>query len=440
VTGTDRRAEPGEGTAATGTLLIVGGRLEAIQLARELGLRVVLLQHKERLLPGQAEAADALILVDYLDWEVARPMVQAAHGVYGFTRVMSLVEQAMELVGRINDLLGLEGTSHEVARRFHDKLAMREWLHETGFETVAAERIDDAAALRAFGSRHGYPLVLKPADGTASRGVVRVQGPEEIDEVWHRAVELRGRDDLPMARFYPVDRFVAEEFIDGPEYSVESFSFDGRHVVVSVTDKLCEGVVEMGHAEPAVLAPADEAALVDHVVGFLGAMGLRNGVAHTEVKMSPTGPRIIEGHDRVSGDRVMDLVQAVYGIDLERYAVGWPFRLVPELTGRPAPRGGAATRFLTAEPGTVAAIEGVAEVRAHPGVLDVEIDVEVGTQIGELTESFDRPGQVLVTAEDTAAAIELATALAKKIRVVTRPTGAEGPGGTHFPIGGGPGS
>ncbi len=95
-------------------------------------------------------------------------------------------------------------------------------------------------------------------------------------------------------------------------------------------------------------------------------MGLRDGVSHTELRLTSRGPRVIESHDRVSGGRVMDLVEAVYGIDLERHAVGWPFRLVPELPWRPAARGAAATRFLTAEPGTVVAIEGADEVRAHP--------------------------------------------------------------------------
>lgn len=402
------------------TILIIGGRLQAIEKAKKLGLRVVLLQHKDRLLPGQAQAADALILVDYLDWEVTRPIVQAAHEAYGFTRVVSLVDQVMELVGRINDLLGLDGTSYQVARRFHDKLVMRDWLRETGFETVAAEQVEDAAALHGFGSLHGYPFVLKPVDGTGSRGVIRIESSEQIDEIWHHSVELRGRDDLAMAKFYPVDRFIAEKFIDGTEYSVESFSFHGRHIVVSVTSKLSDGVIEMGHAEPAVLSPEDETVLVEYIVKFLKTMGLHDGVSHTEIKMSSNGPRIIEGHDRVSGDRVMDLVEAVYGIDLERYAVGWPLRLVSELTERPAPRCAAATRFLTAEPGTVIAIEGD-EVRTYPGVLDLDIAVQVGGEISKVADNFDRPGQVLVTAEDTATAIELCASLAEKVRIVTLP-------------------
>jgi biotin carboxylase len=405
----------------TDTVLIIGGRPQAIRKAKELGLRVVFLQHKDRLLPGQAEAADALFLIDYLDWEVTRPIVLAAHEVYGFTKVVSLVDQAMELVGRINDLLGLDGTSYAVANRFHHKLTMRNWLRDKGFETVAAERVGDAAALREFGERHGYPLVLKPVDGTASRGVLRLDGPDEIDDAWRRSVELRGREDLVMAKFYPVAEFIAEEYIDGVEYSVETFSFAGKHIIVSFTDKLTEGLVEMGHAEPAALSPEDEAALEAHIIGYLDAMGLRDGVSHVEIKLSSKGPRIIEGHDRVSGDRVMDLVEAVSGVDLEQYAVGWPHRLVPELTERPKPRCGAATRFLTAEPGVVTAVEGADEVRAYPGVLDLELGVKPGDEVGVVSDSFDRPGQLLVTAADTAAAIELCATLVGKIRIVTRP-------------------
>lgn len=403
----------------TNTLLIIGGRLQAIQKARSLGLRVVLLQHKDRLLPGQAEEADALLLVDYLDWEVARPIVRAAHEVYGFTAVVSLVDQAMELVGRINDLFDLPGTSYEVANRFHDKLVMRQSLQAVGFETVAAEEVEDAAALRDFGNRHGYPLVLKPIDGTASRGVVVVAGPGECETAWQQSSSLRDRSDLAMAKFYPVNRLIAEQYLDGPEYSAESFSFDGRHAVLTMTDKLTDGVVEAGHALPAALHPADEAALVEHVVGYLTAMGLRNGVSHVELKLTSRGPRIIEGHDRVAGDRIMDLVHAAYDVDLEHYAVAWPHRLVPALPDRPVPLRSAATRFLTAEPGRVVAIEGAEDVRAHPGVLDLDITVAVGATIGPVGDNFDRPGQLLVAAEDVTAAVQLCDALVGKLHIVT---------------------
>jgi len=406
----------------TDTLLLIGGRLQAIEKANAMGLRVVFLQHKDRLLPGQAETADALLLVDYRDPKVALPLVRAAHEVYGFTATVSLVEQATELVGRINDDLGLRGTSYNVAHRFHDKLVMRQWLDEMGFESVAASSVSQLSELLDFGDQHGYPVVLKPVDGTGSRGVVRIDGPHQAEGAWQRAQGLRGRTDLAMAKFYPVDRFIVEEYIDGPEYSAETFSFDGNHVIVSFTDKLTDGVVEVGHAQPAALSQQDEAVLEDYIVRYLQAMGLRDGVSHVEVKLSARGPRIIEGHDRVAGDRVMDLVQAVYGIDLEKYAVGWPFRQVPALSERPTANGGAATRFLTAEPGVVTAIDGVEEVRGYPGVLDLDVKVRVGDRVGVVTENFDRSGQVLVIAEDTASASQLCESLDRKVRIHTTAT------------------
>jgi biotin carboxylase len=400
-------------------ILLIGGRLQAVQKAKALGLHVVLLQHKDRLLPGQAEAADALLLVDYLDWDTVWPIVRAAHQAYGFTAVVSLVEQAMELVGRFNDLLGLPGTSYEVAHRFHDKLAMRRWLQAGNFETVAAEEVHDVASLRSFGDRHGYPVVLKPADGTGSRGVLRIDGPDQAAAGWQQAAGLRTRPDLPMAKFYPVDQLIVEEYLTGPEYSAETFSFAGRHTVIAFTEKLSDGVLEMGHAQPAPLGDRLELELTDYLQRYLTAMGLRDGVAHTEFKLTPAGPRIIEGHDRVAGDRVMDLVSAVYGIDLEQYAVGWPHRRVAELSERPAPRCAAATRFLVAEPGIVRAVEGAAEVRAYPGVLDLDLALRPGDTVAPLLDNFDRVGQLLVTSDTVLAAVELCDSLLGKIRIHT---------------------
>jgi biotin carboxylase len=398
-------------------LLVIGGRPQAIAKARELGLRVVWLQHRKPVTAVAARAAEAVFMLNLRDTDQVLPVVRAAHEVFGFTRVVSLVDQAMELVGRINDEFGLRGTSREVAHRFCDKPAMRAWLRKTGFEDVAAECVGDAADLRGFAARTGYPVVLKPTDGTASRGVVVVDSPAEIDAAWRTAIALRGRDDLPFAAYYPVRAFMAEEFLDGPEYSVEAFSCDGRHSIVAITAKLFAGHIEMGHAQPAVLDPADEQTIAAYVTDFLDAMELWDGNSHTEVRLTARGPRIIEGHNRVAGGRIMDLVAAVYGIDLERYAVGWPFGLVPELPTRPVARRAAATRFLAAAPGTVVAVAGADEVREHPDVLDVEVDVGVGDVVPEVTDNFCRSGQVLVTAEDTAAAVELAERLAGRIRI-----------------------
>jgi hypothetical protein len=93
--------------------------------------------------------------------------------------------------------------------------------------------------------------------------------------------------------------------------------------------------------------------------------------------------------------------------------------VLPALTAPPSLRQAAATRFLTAEPGQVVGIDGVAEVLDHEGVLDVDIAVAVGDTVRPVQVSWDRVGQVLLTAPSTADAVTLCARLARQISVTT---------------------
>ncbi|MFF5447377.1 ATP-grasp domain-containing protein [Streptomyces sp. NPDC012888] len=407
-------------------LLVVGGRIQTLRKAAALGIRFVLIQHKDQFVPEAAELAEAVLIADYTDWDVTRPLVEAAHRAYGFTRVVSITEPGLVPAGRISDHLGLGNTTEEVAELLRDKHAMRRHLNasdsaEVRALSVACAEVGDAEALLAFGAEHGYPFVLKPVDATASLGVVRIDGPEQAAAAWEGVEALRSRTDLQWGSFFTIGRYLAEQYIEGPEYSVESFSFAGRHIVLSITEKLTgDGFVELGHALPARLDPADERRVEQAVSLFLDAMGLADGAAHTELRLSPAGPQIIESHNRMGGDRIFDLLDAAYGIDLEEWIVAWQFRLIPALTERPAARCAAATRFLSAAAGEVVEIAGADEARALDGVIDVETTVKPGDTVGELRGNWDRVGQVLATGPDTEAAVATAERLTEKVAVVTR--------------------
>lgn len=406
-------------------LLVVGGRIQTLRKAAALGIRFVLLQHRDQFVVEAAQLAEAVIIADYTDWETTRPLVEAAHRAYGFTRVVSITEPGLVPAGRISDHLGLGGTSEAVAELLRDKRAMRDHLAahpDPGVRalSVPAAEVTDAASLAAFGERHGWPVVLKPVDATASLGVARLDGPEQAAAAWAEVEALRARTDLQWASFFTIGSFLAEGYIPGPEYSVETFSFAGRHVVLAVTEKLTgEGFVELGHALPARLDADTERAVERAVGAFLDAVGLADGAAHTELRLSPEGPKVIESHNRMGGDRIFDLLDAAYGIDLEEWIVAWQFGLIPALDARPVPAVSAATRFLSAEPGTVTAVRGLDEVRQLPEVIDVETTVAVGATVGALRGNWDRVGQVLVTGADTAAAVRSAEQLARKVTVVT---------------------
>ena len=100
------------------------------------------------------------------------------------------------------------------------------------------------------------------------------------------------------------------------QVSVETVTADGATHVVGVTDKSIAGdpwFVESGHMFPADLPTADAEAVA---VAAIEALGLDRGVAHTEVKLTPDGPKLVEVNPRPAGNQITELVRRVTGIDL----------------------------------------------------------------------------------------------------------------------------
>jgi biotin carboxylase len=389
------------------TLLLVGANDETVQKAKQLGLHVLLLQHHSKLSAEQTRLADVVRVLDYTEWAEVEPAARALWQSPGFSAALSITEAGLENAGRINDLFSLGGTGYEVARRIRDKWAMRLHLAERDPAAVGAAPLLKREDLDVFAAGHGYPFIVKPADGTASLGVFRVAAPADADRVWAEVERLRGTRTDRISTLFVLQDFLMEEYVDGPEFSVESFSFAGRHVVVAITEKFVDPhhFAELGHAVPARLEAAVAEEVRERVRGFLDLIGIRDGVCHTEVRIGVRGPAIIESHNRIAGDAITDLVNGAYGIDLVAYALGWPFGLVPELPGTPEARAGASTRFLVGDPGRVESVDGVEEALRCEDVLAVRLSVKPGDVVRPLRDNWDRLGLVAVTGPDATAAI-----------------------------------
>ncbi|MFE3637047.1 ATP-grasp domain-containing protein [Streptomyces sp. NPDC059168] len=415
------------------TLLLVGATDETVSKATKLGLHVLLLQHPSKVSAEQERLADLVRVVDYTRWELVEPLARELWETPGFGAATSLTEPGLENAGRINDLFGLGGTGHEVTSRFRDKRVMRQHLADRDPLAVQAAPLRAREDLDAFGARHGYPFIVKPADATASIGVQRVDGPSDADRVWAGVRRLTGTRTDRVSSLFVLQDFLMEEYLDGPEYSVESFSFAGRHVIVAITEKFTDPAhfAELGHAVPARLETQLEERVRAEVTRFLDLVGMRDGVCHTEIRVGAQGPRVIESHNRVAGDAIPELVRSAYGIDMTTLALGWPFGLVEELPDRPVPRAGASVRALVGRPGRVESVDGVEEALRQDGVLDVRISAKPGDTVRPVRDNWDRLGLVAVAGHDTTAAVRRgAEVILDTIRV--RLTHADGSAGMAY--------
>lgn len=403
------------------TIAVLGGKPKLVRKAHELGMGVVCIQHPDQYDRAHWPYVEAALLVDYTDMERLLPLVQAFHRVHPFDGVLSLSELGVRPAAQIDQMLGLGGYSMETVDLLLDKWRMRQHLNGLGISPVGAAVGETEQDLRRFAEVHGFPIFAKPIYEAGSIGVFAVRDEAELVSIPARFRELEARLDKADL-VGSLDRFLMEEFLDGPEISVETLSFDGRHVVAGVTDKVLggPGFVEVAHSCPS-RHPERLLREAEHlVVAFLDAVGLRHGPGHTEVKLTGRGPRIVESHTRIGGDRINELVEIAYGVDMDRYALGSRLGLVEPLSRSPLPQAGAAIRFLTPSPGTVIEVTGADEVLADPALVELEISVQPGDEVPLLTWSEERVGHVLARGETAEEAIATCERLAAAVRIHTR--------------------
>ncbi|MEV3856454.1 ATP-grasp domain-containing protein [Streptomyces sp. NPDC050095] len=414
-------------TTTAPRILLIGGTPQHVRKATEHGLDVVLVQYPDAYDREHGPCVDQALLLDYGDLDQLLPLVRVLHEAHPFLAAVSLYELGLLSAARVNEALGLRGESVGTVELLMDKWRMRQHLDAKGISPVASAVGRSAADVREFVAAHGLPVIVKPVRESGSLGVFRIQDPADVEAVAARYRSLHDQDwslgDVAFADSF--DAFLMEEFLDGPEISVETLTFDGRHVVVAVTDKETggSGFVELGHAQPSAHSPETLAGARQLVVDFLDAVGLRSGPGHTEVKLTSRGPRIIESHNRIGGDRINDLTEIAYGVDMERYALGAALGVLEPLAASPLPRGGAAVRFLTPEPGRVVAVTGVDAVRADPACVDLRLSVGPGCEVPPLTWNEDKVGHVVARGATAAEAVAHSRRLAASVRIHTEPAG-----------------
>lgn len=223
-------------------VLVIGGKLKHVRKARELGLDVVHAQFPDEYDRGHWPYVDQALLLDYGDIDRLLPLAQALHEAYPFQAAVSLFELGLLPTARINEALGLGGESIATVELLLDKWRMRRHLAARGISPVASAVGRSAQDVREFVQAHGLPIIVKPIRESGSLGVFCIRDRADVDVVAERFRSLDGHRaarDLSCAESF--DEFLMEEFLDGPEISVETLTFDGRHVVVAVTDKECGG-------------------------------------------------------------------------------------------------------------------------------------------------------------------------------------------------------
>lgn len=308
---------------------------------------------------------------------------------------------------------GLPGLSPHAAAIARDKLTTRTVCAQAG---VPAPRHIYAATLEeaiAAGRSVGFPCVVKPMTESASTGVSKAHHDGDIADrfaaLTASAVDARGQPRRPGV--------LVEEFALGYEVSVETVTYQGETIVLGVTEKVpptAPYFEENGDTFPSGLPAAVTKELADTALAALAAIGFDFGAAHTEVKMTTDGPRLIEVNARIGGAEIGDLVELATGIPFREQIVRMHVGEAPNL--EPTHHRAAAARYVYARrAGTVRQVFGEDVARRVAGVVDVDVRVHPGDVVAPPTSNHQMYGHVLVSADTPAEAAARADTAVRQI-------------------------
>ncbi|MFV1493033.1 ATP-grasp domain-containing protein [Phaeobacter sp. JH18-32] len=385
-------------------ILMIGGRDHTFVRIGEMGLRYSALQIRSDLTELLLDQAETVVVTDYEDVKTSVALARALHRKMPFDAVFSFAEYGFLTAAHIAEALDLPSNCQvPTVRLTRNKRRMRETLRAAGIEDVPFARVRTVAEIAEFVARHGDSIV-KPAEGGGSEGVHFVDGSTDIQTALSHALQV-GREEL-----------IAEAFIPGPEYSVETMSVGGRHRVLQITEKTTSGApyfIESGHVQPAALSAADEARIAERVQALLEAVGYRTGPAHTEVKLHDGAVYIIETQTRNGGDQIWELTLETTGADVfkETFAavLGLAYDAPPPSTAAMA------IRYMLAQDRTLDAITGLDCAASSEGVARVHSSAKPGTRYDAVLSAASRVAYVLARGDSREQALAHAEAAVARI-------------------------
>ena len=303
--------------------------------------------------------------------------------------------------------LGLPGLKYNVAQIIKNKYLTRKCLFENKVDdTEKAYEVDEDTNIDVLSMLVNYPVMVKPCDGSGSRGASRVDNQDDFKE----ACKLAMNSSI-------THRATVEQFIFGKEYGAESLVIDGEpHVLAIMRKWMTEPpyYAELGHAIPSDLSEQIENKAKECVCKALKCLGVNSGPVNMDMLITPNGSvHIVDVGARMGGNLIgSHIIKAGTGIDymaaMIQNAVGDSVNLTISKSKA------VATKLLALKPGKIEELPNFNELEDKYGVV-IEHHMSVGDDIHEYHTNLDGCGYIVAVSDDIDQAVNKAKLVLKKI-------------------------
>ena len=300
--------------------------------------------------------------------------------------VTAATDKPLVMMARIAEKYGFPFYSVETAQWSTDKFLMKQRFIEGGIPCARGRLIhaaDEANDLY-------FPLIVKPRDNSGSRGVKLCRSMDELQTSLSEALEVSHLDSV-----------LVEEFIEGPEYSIESIHFYGKSQVIQFTEKKTTEFpynVELGHIQPANISDENKQKIREIIAKIGKALNFVNCPSHTELKINDRGIFVIETSPRLGGDYITStLTPLSTGVNLEDELLKISFG--ESINPQPKAVQYSGVRFFSFKEGSVIKhVPNEEIVKGWPHVVDFSFTLKEGDKVNRITSSLNRYGQLILQA------------------------------------------
>jgi len=371
------------------TILIIGaGFLQSFVIikAKEMGYRTIAIDKNPHAIGF--EFADKHDVVDIIDLNACLEFAKA-NEIDGV--MTAATDYGVLSASYIGQEMKLPGLDFDVARLIRNKYLVRHTLFKNMADSLSQYYlINDMSELEHIKDKVKFPVMIKPCDGSGSKAAKRVDDVVELENSCKEAMKAS-----------LIGKVLIEDFIQGKEYGVESFVYNGEVHVLGVMGKHMTtppDYAELGHYYPSQLPI--EAKVKDMVCKAIKALGINFGAVNMDVLVTEEGRIcIVDVGARMGGNLIgSHIIPLGTGIDymgnLIRAAVGDGVDICPR-----SPAANVATRLLALKPGKVIDLPDFAEIEQRCKV-DIYHRLKVGETISEYHNNLDGCGYVVAVADD----------------------------------------
>jgi formate-dependent phosphoribosylglycinamide formyltransferase (GAR transformylase) len=312
-------------------------------------------------------------------------------------------------LGYVCSKLGLCGPSAKAGRTASNKLLMKNAFVQYGVNTANFQYVNvQEQNLKDICDKIGYPVIFKAIDSSGSRGIIKVESPDKIEEAKKIVLAVTKSD-----------KYIIEEYLEGMEFGAQAFVQDGKiKFVLPHGDYVFKGNtgVPVGHYVPYDISENLNEAVKVETMKAIQSIGLDNCAINADFMLCNDKVYVLEIGARAGATCLVELVSIFYGYDyyekIIRASLGEKVDFSP-VNEKRVPN---ASKLILAEKSGII-INMINENEKSPDVFDVSFDYKIGDHVNKFRIGPDRIGQVIVKRESLDACFDLLNEVMEKVHV-----------------------